>query len=408
MTNQFQVFNEKVLEMPGRVFETAFNHQDFLYAILRYEDPYRSLLSGIDLDKGLIWTAPIELHKYYHPFRVDRFGYAWIGAKNQLFQLDTQGNILRTITLALDEDQMIGSLLVLEDSLLLSIQADEYNTPNAKVMRIDLEGNTMWESPIDASEVYYPYVLKMMEPHGNEKLKSRPKSAFQPKSWVVASQSELLLSQDSLLASYVDMPSSGLGASFCLDVHTGQLKWTDSLRPSHSIACLNQGIFMIGMYGYGAFKTKMYNKEGKLIGEWDSTGTCLVTPQNEIYLVEMTNDMSVKQYYAKLRADNTVQRFDRIGGYYMVYPLLDDLDNTIFWRDYALQVVDKQGRRHILKEMPIDRESYSSERMMMTTDGKLVFGLENKLNIIEANVGKLGKGVWPCLYGNMRRNPVVE
>jgi len=140
------------------------------------------------------------------------------------------------------------------------------------------KGTTRWSTHLPVGDVEYEGIVEMSVESGWQ---PRPKKAWRPGDWQPSYHEPLLLSGDRLLASYFEM-SSGIGCSYCLNALDGRLLWTTPLRPSSSLAIADEGEFLVGVQGYGAFDTYRYGRDGTVQPHWPSHAYLLVRENGKI------------------------------------------------------------------------------------------------------------------------------
>lgn len=405
--NKYKILNKLIFDLPGIITKYALNSNNFLFAIIRSKENekyYEQFLYGISLKNGIVWKYDIQL-SYPNELRVDNSGYAWIAHKNEIIKIDENGIVKHTINLVLNKKQQIGSFIILKEGFIVSIQANEQSKPDTKVVRINNSGEIIWDTPIMTNNISHSGVVEMKASNNWKIEKQKP---WLPKNWLCLYDNAILLSSKNILVSFFEMPRSGIGKSYCLDLDTGIIKWTTKPAPYETIACYENGSFIIGHQGYGAFDTLLYNSNGDIINQWKSVGRYVVDNNKNIFLVEMNNSSNSKLHISQLLNDGKILKGEQIEGYYIADPVIDEYCNIAFWRNESLQIVDKNLKRHILLTIKTEKKYSMTERMLLINSGLLVFGLDDKLYQVQTNLGKLDNSSWSCKYGNLERNPVIN
>jgi hypothetical protein len=342
-------------------------------------------LHAVDLDGSIRWsttTGPAT------GLRVAEDGNAWLADGHALVETTPEGTPGRRINLPLN------TFLVLPDGFLLA-----WPTPAPRVERIDTNGTLLWSTPIPMADLAYHGITEMRADTG---WRSEPMRPWRPDDFRPEHSEGLLVTGDRLLASYIEH-ASGLGISFCLDLHTGELAWSTPPRPTGELAVAGPGRFLIGAQGYGAFETYLYDRDGAVVAEWPSHGSPLVSHRGRIRVVELENSSPSRSRLRRLHRDGSMTDGPMLPGYHTVGPVLSGDGRAAFWRDGRLQTADPELRITTLHK---DRQD-GTGRMLLLDDGVLAFVLTTGLHLVRTDLAPLDSGVWPCGEGNLRRNPAL-
>lgn len=198
------------------------------------------------------------------------------------------------------------------------------------IMRVDSRGAMRW-----ATELRVPRVDEL----GLASAK-RPNKRDIPQTWLVSSPA-LAVGKTSLLASFAEMPRTGIGLAYVLSLNDGSVQYTTRAGPISEVASLADDRFLVGFQGYGAFVTFCYAPDGSVENSWPTHGIYL-TGRDDVRVIEMTNVRPSKARVGRLVANGTVEHGSSLTGYYTSRPL-DIGDETYFVRDGRLQRV--QGIR---------------------------------------------------------------
>jgi hypothetical protein len=152
------------------------------------------------------------------------------------------------------------------------------------------------------------------------------------------------VSGDRVLAVFADMPRTGMGVGYCLDLATGALVYTTPAAPyGRLFPGPLDGQFVIGMQGYGWFNTMLVDRDGDVLLTWKSHG--IVISRDPLRVVELENQVPSRSHIATLRRDGSVQRGAHLPGYY-TSPVVVAPDGTaVFWRDDAVIRASPDGDR---------------------------------------------------------------
>ena len=403
--NKYKVLQENHIDLPGLVVKYGINKSGLLYAILRPnqmdESWYDYWFVGISLEKGILWEyndpdfRPDEL-------RIDKAGDAYISDGSTILRISKDGEIKENITFKLDADQIIGSFVLLEDGFIISLQGKE--KPNAKVIRTDFNGKIKWDCMISEDGIAYKGLVQMSAAN-NWQPEQMP--AWTPRSWNPSKHDEIIISGENVLATFADFPGSGIGMAYCLNIHTGLIKWKTKPAPFESIAGLPGGRFLIGYQGYGAFESELYSSDGEIIDSWESAGKLIVTPNEQLFSIEMANLSNAALHHVELKSGGKIEKGIRIPGYYIVYPAIDEFSNIVFWRDQKLMLIDKEGNLSSLFSVAPTKRDWNCWRILLYKEGIVIFSVNERLYILKTNLGKLAQSPWACKFSNNERNPVI-
>jgi hypothetical protein len=396
---KFKIKKEIKHLLPGQISKYALTKNGLIFAIIssRLDGKKQNNLCGISIKKGILWRNKINL-PFVNDLRIDKKGNAWICFYNQLAQIDDSGNVLNIIKLKLGKKQKINSFVILEESIITSINTDYYCKPNATLMRVDISGNLLWETKIIPNKVSYSGVVSMSAASNWEVEELEP---WEPRDWLTGN---ILVLNNKLLINF--WSSSGIGICYCLNIKTGEILWQTKPGPFSSIACI-ENKFIIGRQGYGAFNTDLYDENGQIIDKWASYGHYIISKDNEIFVLESSNYSGDSLHVSKLLKNGQVKELINISSDYFPYPLIDEFNNIIVSFNKKITIIDGKLKKHELYDYKIYQDDLS-ERILIFNQGMLIWNIGSILFIAQTNLGKLAKSPWPCECSNLERNPVIN
>jgi hypothetical protein len=240
--------------------------------------------------------------------------------------------------------------------------------------------------------------------------RAEPVPAWRPRELSPERWSGLLVSGDRVLATYVDW-SSGIGMGFCLDLDAGELVWVTPPHPTGERAIAGRGRFLVGEQGYGAFATRLYDRDGAVINEWPSHGGLLVSRRGRVRVVEADNGDTMTRRLRRLHRDGSMTDGPHVPGYYTVGPVLSGDGRAAWWRGGELALADPDLNVNTAYEGA--KEDEGVDRMLLMEGGRLFFVLTrdwvrgtSALVIAHTDLAPLDTGAWPCGEGGLPGNPV--
>lgn len=360
-----------------------------------------SVLRAVDLDGRLRWSRSIGA--LGGQMRVAPDGGVWLADDGALVETTVWGAPGRRVDFSCAPDERIGTFVVLPDGFVVAWRSDPYRS--VRVERTDGSGARHWSAELPDVHLSYEGVVEMSAANG---WRAEPMPPWRPRDLTPERRAGLLVSADRVLATYTDW-SSGIGMGFCLDLATGDLVWVTPPHPTGERAIAGPGGFLVGSQGYGAFSTRLYDRDGATVAEWPSHGGLLVSSRGRIRVVELDNDLSSARRVRRLHRDGSMTDGPYVSGYYTVGPVLSGDGRAAFWRDGRLQIIDPDLSVHTLWE----GEGEGVDRMLLLEGGRLFFVLttdrakgEGGLVIADTDLAPLDTGVWPCGESDLHANPV--
>lgn len=204
------------------------------------------------------------------------------------------------------------------------------------------DGRVLWRTDVPTSPLVPPKAVK----GSNDRPFNRPAA-----SWIPARPKPLLVSGNRVLAGFTDMPSTGVGIAFGLDLGSGTLRWSTLWQPLDEMAALGDGSFLVGAQGYGAFRTTQHDSEGRIVCAWQSHGRMVVQPDGRVRVIELENILPSKSHVAMLLPDGTVERRAPLPGYYTSELAALSDGTVVFWREGALFEATPEGALRRLAEV---------------------------------------------------------
>lgn len=332
----------RTVQLPEDLFEPFAIGPDVLVGLIGHRPSQR--VAAFDLAGGCLWQ--IELDQP-HAIGTVNNGECWLIGRSTISAYGLDAEKTHEFELPLQRRERIGALIRSDDSLFISIyrtKADKHADLSPRVIRLSLDGELVWSSVLPIESIAYEGCVSMGVATNWEVRESPP---WKPSTWLPYGPDQLLSSEDRILASFQEMPRSGIGCRYVLNSTTGELMWKSRPAPISEAAALAGGGFLIGNQGYGAFETHQYEDGKPALTKWESHGYYARLSCGKVISLEMSNDLSVSQHLVEMLPGGTVQRLsDRLPGYYSSRLIITPSDTAYFWRaDRIWSWTEDQGLR---------------------------------------------------------------
>jgi hypothetical protein len=246
-----------------------------------------------------------------------------------------------------------AALEALPDGVIVAV-CDPRNKAAAAVLRLDRDGRLIWRT---ATPPPSPLVETRSRRLGDGVETARkPLEATQ---WTIF-RGSLRVSGDRVLAVFDDAMRTGIGVAYGLDLATGALVYTVPAAPYNALAPGPlEGQFVLGVQGYGAFRSILVDRDGRALVEWDSHG--IVFSRDPLRVLEMENISPSRCRIATLGRDGGVHHGAHLPGYYTSPVIVAPDGAAVFWRDNAVMWASPDGDRiERLLETPTWENAWSA------------------------------------------------
>lgn len=282
-------------------------------------------------------------------------GVYWALEESGVLAFTGQGECVARIALKPREGLHPASFAVLKDSLVVAWEHHQNASAVPPIVeRVAFDGLSVWSTVLPMGTVAYEGVVEM---RADEAWVQHPMPAWKPETWV-SNLAALPVSGDLLLASFSEMPRSGIGMGYVVSLADGLVRFTTKKGPIDEITPLGNGVFLVGYQGYGAFETLQYGASGCIEDRWSSHGYCV--PEGDgIRVIEMENVLPSRSHLARLGQEGHIEKGDLLPGYYTSRPHRHPSGTLIFLRHGAAHVAS--GLRIIKSlRLPGGNESFYS------------------------------------------------
>jgi hypothetical protein len=391
------------IQLPGRVVGLAMSDSGTIWAMSRRDDELSVM--RIDFDGEPSWEERIRPPAAW-TLRISETGAPWIGCATTLREVGGARSRWISIGEQLYQHERLASFVLLPDGFLVSTYRTE-GPLHPRLIRFDEVGNARWSTavPVGAVEVT-GMPSASAEPEGSTSLVTTTRR-WQPETWDTRLVHDpLVVAGELVIAGYCEH-SSGIGRRYCADLASGHMLWWTPARRDSRVAVVGNERFLLGVQGYGAFDTYLYDRGGEPLQHWPSAGYAVVDGANRIRVIEMEDVMPSRMHASVFDQDGTVRAGPHLDGYHTTYPLLTSEGALLFFRDGRLTTIDVDGELRVLYADPKTSDASVMSRMLLHTDGTLVFAVDDELWLLATELAPLTSSPWPCGDGNMRGNPVV-
>jgi hypothetical protein len=364
-------------------------------------------LTAVEPDGRVRWQAPAGESRGQH--RVAADGGIWLCGNHTtrtapspeagaawLHEILPDGSSGRRIALSAGAGESLFDFLILTDGFVLAWSTvPDYDYQGARVERVDIQGARIWSTPLPFTELSHPGLIQM---EAATDWRATPIKPSTPRYFRPNGREGLLVAGDRLLATYREYWPTGLGVSYCFDLDSGRVAWTTPSGPIADRAITGAGTFLLGEAGYGAFASRLYDRDGSVLDEWPSAGRALVSHRGRIRIVESYNGTSLhaSARLRRLHRNGTVTDGPVLPNEDGKGPALSRDGTAVFWRADALHVA---GPDLALRTLYRERGWTGRDRILLLDGGVLAFvlgrdhpGDERRLVLVPTNLGPLDDG----------------
>lgn len=397
--------------LPGQAWNVvADDPTGLLFAVSYGSNPLETVLTAVDQRGHIEWQRSFP--GTGRPWaRATGRGTVWVSrpeaAWRVLEEVDANGRTVNSLVPPSQPGEDIGTFALLPDGFCILWTAargplrGDGPRREPRVSRHRADGSPVWSTPIRLGDLSYSGIVEMSEDSGWQ---VRQKPGWTPREVTVAYHEPLMISGGSVAASFEDR-GSGLARTFLLDLRTGKLSAATPPAPDGHKAIDQDGGFLIGAQGYGAFETARITPDGRRVADWPSHGVLTMGASGVVSIIEMTNDMSARSTFRRLERDGNLTSGPDLPGYYTAPAAVDQEGTTVYWRNGQLTAVDVELKAHRLAELP---GTGVTSRVLILGNGMVSLTLGNALHLVPTLLAPLATGPWPCADHNLQGNPVAQ
>jgi hypothetical protein len=244
------------------------------------------------------------------------------------------------------------ALVALPDGAIVAV-CEPRDPAAAAVLRLGRDGRLIWRTatppPATLLETRSLRLADGVETAGP------PLEATQ---WTI-SRGNLCVSGDRVFAVFADAQRTGIGIGHGLDLATGALVYTTSAAPYDQLTPGPlDGQFVLGVQGYGAFRSVLVDRDGRALVHWDSQGISI--SRDPLRVLEMENISPSRCRIATLGHDGSVRHGAHLPGYHTSPVVVAPDGAAVFWRNNAVMRASPDGDRiERLIETPMRARAWS-------------------------------------------------
>ena len=148
---------------------------------------------------------------------------------------------------------------------------------------------------------------------------------------------------------------------------------------------LSNGMFIVGLEGYDAFDSWLYNQNGEIVQTWRSYGHYVIDQSNNIRVIEQDRTNPTQSHVVNLRMDGSIEKGEKLITSSASEPVLTLENDIIFENSGVIRVINsdlKEIARYPLLDIPGDKD------WLFTSNLKLIGKNHLLINIFERSEGK--------------------
>ena len=254
--------------------------------------------------------------------------------QDSLFYSADQGFSFKEINIPLEAGERLSQVKIYRQEIIVLLSC--MKKPPARdleprLLRLTLSGALIWQTRLPVVNEQH---IRIISP-GKSPEELPEKRECPPKYWVLT---QALICGETLMATYADSATSGLGARYAVNLNNGELIWHSRSEPVCYACALSKDRFLLTVNGYGALDTYLFDPE-KLISEhWSTSGPCFETRQGKLMSIQTSSEFN-EHYLVELAPGGEIIKcsppFPEGKGYTST-PIQLAGDKTFFWRDNYL------------------------------------------------------------------------
>lgn len=154
-------------------------------------------------------------------------------------------------------------------------------------------------------------------------------------------------------------PWGMLGPALLVDFGSGKI-----LKEFHaaSAAALTDGRFILGLEGYGIFKTELVDRAGNCLQSWQSFGHYCVKDDEDILVFETDRSIPTNSHLVRLKLDGGIESGVLLRDPQITKPLLLNDKNYLIFDCGLLRIIDGKNLQEIFSQKLFDMSQKESHR----------------------------------------------
>ena len=284
--------------------------------------------------------------------------------QDTLFCSADQGFSFKEISIPLEAGEHLSQVKIYRQEIIVLLS--RMKKPPAqelepRLLRLTLSGALIWQTRLPV--VNEQHVRIISPGKSPEELPERRECA--PRYWVLT---QVQISGETLMATYADPATSGLGAWYAVNLNNGELIWHSRSEPVTYACALSKDRFLLTASGYGALDTYLFDRENLISEHWPTSGPCFETRQGQLMSIQTSSKHNGQQLVELAPGGQIISCSPPFpeGKGHTGTPIQLAGDKTFFWRDNHLW--GWQPGQALEQVMKVNTQSYRVKLLALSPD----------------------------------------
>jgi hypothetical protein len=220
----------------------------------------------------------------------DPKGVLWVLDRGGASAVNTRGEVDRHVSFSPPDGMEVVACLRVGDDMVFACQhAGDAPVCEPLLARVDVDGQPRWIETLHCDHIDF----QRGAPYGSG-------GPWKPEEWVCGylGSGTIELSGDVLFVHYAEMPRSGVGIGYAVDLADGHVRYTTGTSFHDHVTAMGDGAFLAGC----GDMTVLFDRTGRDVQRWKTTGLHVVE-RARIRVLEMSNRMPSKSRIVGLEGD---------------------------------------------------------------------------------------------------------
>ena len=247
----------------------------------------------------------------------DPKGVMWVLDRGGASAVNGRGEVDRAVSFSPPDGMEVAACTRIGDDMFFACQhTGDAAACEPLLARVDVDGHPRWIETLHCEQIDFQRGAKV-----------GAGSPWKPDEWICGylESGTIAVSGDALFVRYAEMPRSGFGTGYAVDMATGRVCFTTAMSFHDQVTALGDGSFLVGR----GDETVLFDRTGGVVRYWPTRGLHVVDPSG-IRLLEAANVLPSKARIVRLEADGSVVRGDLLDGTATPYPHVMD-DGTVLF-----------------------------------------------------------------------------